>query len=286
MTRPRDRHSAKSAFINIRVTPELKAKLEAEASLSGRKLSAECEDRLTRTMGADEAPQSSDATKRLLRDIEAQIQAIEIGTQKSWETDLPTWVAVADMLGEGPINASPPNGVAALDRKFLAVVSDLAGLLVRRHAILSGLSVIGLQSGPFDKPDDVSAALDQLSLPNEMRVRADQQLEEIQGIDESERELTSRLDELITPVIEAVEEGRQLYEKMPKAPTLRWAFTKLEEANGPLGRLALGLPSVVVPQNTLASNLGGLFRARSGTTLGDYIKSKSALSGEGNDPTS
>lgn len=105
MGRPLARNERKSETINIRVTPSVKARLEAEAKSNGRKLSAECEERLVQAERWDGVDKE---TEELLAGIIGDIRRAQELTGKRWHKDLRTWAMVREALASGEIEQRVP----------------------------------------------------------------------------------------------------------------------------------------------------------------------------------
>lgn len=237
MARPTDRGEAKTAVLNIRVTPTLKAKLEARARMTGNKLSAECEQRLQASMDETEAPKSSEPTRDLLAEIERLVEEIEIATGNPWHTGLGTWAAVAEMLATGPIMARAPSHIGENDSKLAALFKVLDENTAKREEVASELSLLELppaiQSGIFWPSADAERielrdAIDALGLPKGIGQRAVARIDDLEAVDESDRQARAKIDAIIEPFRQAIEDGRQLYAKPQKGVALAVTLGRLD----------------------------------------------------------
>lgn len=147
--RPPERGESKRAPISMRTTPAIRAALEAAAERGGRSLAQEIEQRLERSVAADENAGSA-ATAAFLASITADIGAIEAATGQGWTTDLRTFGAVRYAIAEAIADLMPvPEDYAArvrdaiAEQKAVGVASNLV------EDILSG----GPMSSMFDPAD-------------------------------------------------------------------------------------------------------------------------------------
>ncbi|TCM10335.1 hypothetical protein [Sphingomonas sp. PP-CC-3G-468] len=104
--RPTERGESKRAPISMRTTPAIRAALEEAAERGGRSLAQEIEQRLERSVAADEGA-GSVATAAFLASITADIGAIEAATGQGWTVDLRTFGAVRYAIAEAIADRMP-----------------------------------------------------------------------------------------------------------------------------------------------------------------------------------
>lgn len=233
MARPRDRTDVKTATINIRVTPTLKDKLEAHARIAGRKLSAECEERLLQSMADTEARASQD-TEELLREIKRLIGEIEEATGNEWRKGVATWAAVAEMLATGPIMQRIPPALTESDNRLDQCYRDLLTALEDRSRVAAGIIILDiLPAGampilnfPSPSRDDLRAAADE-KLEGRQRENAERLISEMEELDRRELELIEEINQIVEPYQEAILNGRALYPKPPKGRALSAALSRI-----------------------------------------------------------
>ena len=232
MARPRDRGEAKSEVLNIRVTPALKAKLETEARLKGSKLSAECEERLQASM--DETDRASTPeTQTLLDEIELTIAEIERGTGNHWHQGLGTWAAVAEMLAQGPIMAHAPTHISEGDDELRKLFQEQMEAMDERDRIQTSIDMI-VGNGALHWPLGAQAVADQvdaMDYPDEPKERIKGLVEKWSLLDEQYHERNGRVDALLEPLVEAIEQGRASYLKPAASFALAAALNRLEMRN-------------------------------------------------------
>lgn len=118
--RPSERGESKRAPISMRTTPAIRAALEDAAERGGRSLAQEIEQRLERSVAADEGA-GSVATAAFLASITADIGAIEAATGQGWTVDLRTFGAVRYAIAEAVADRMPvPRDYAARVRDAIA----------------------------------------------------------------------------------------------------------------------------------------------------------------------
>lgn len=286
MARPTDRGDAKTAVLNIRVTPALKAKLATYSKMGGKKLSAECEGRLQRSIEETEAPRSSEQTRNLLDEIERLIEAIEIGTKNKWHKGVGTWAAVAEMLATGPIMARAPSHIGENDAKLAALYKVIVENTEKREEIASELTLLELppsiQSGIFWPSADAERinlrdTVAAMKLPKGIGQRAVVKIDELEAVDESDRQARAMIDAIIEPFRQAIEDGRRLYTKPQKGETLAATLGRLdmERRHFPMAPLlnADKIMEALSGRPKWPATLGGLFSQPSGqrTTIGQLF---------------
>lgn len=233
MARPRDRGEVKTATINIRVTPTLKEKLEAHARIAGRKLSAECEERLLQSMTDTEARASQD-TEELLCEIKRLIGEIEQATGNEWRKGVATWAAVAEMLATGPIMQRVPPYLTESDRRLDQCYRDLLAAKDERDRLKEMIGLLGIVSVQLmptldyilpDRNDLREKALDRL--PEHQQENAERLIAKLEELDKRELELVEEINEIVEPYQEAILSGRALYPKPPMGIALSAALRRL-----------------------------------------------------------
>lgn len=243
MARPIDRAEQKSETLHFRVTPALKAKLEAEARLSGKKLSAECEERLWASMEESDA-KASPETEELLAAIRRNIFEIEQATGESWKKDVATWTAVRDMLFWGPINELKITNTELLKRLDDSAASR-AAIRTEKQRIIDVLAVLGVTASlaptrpgivgllagfqPDTAPrDDVRSAIEGLAgLSAEQKGKALELVDRLAELDSQEQDADEKRAEIVAPIKEQVEKGRATYERPQLPEALRLALDLL-----------------------------------------------------------
>lgn len=223
------RDEAKSAVINIRVTPTLKAKLEAHGRIHGRSLSGECEERLLRSMEMTETPSASPETEELLAEVARLIGEIEEATQHKWHEGAMTWAAVAEMMATGPIMARAPRHIGEDDGKLAALYEKAIDLEDERKVIDTELAITGISNALlmlFGR-ERVDERLAQLNYPTELNERIAAQLDRLQAIKTEMDGVMEKIDAIIEPFREAVENGRRLYDKPKTGLALKSVFNRL-----------------------------------------------------------
>lgn len=239
MARPRDRAEVKTATINIRVTPTLKAKLEAHARIAGRKLSAECEERLLESMTDTEARASPD-TEELLAEIKRLIGVIEEATgDKSighgWRKNVKTWAAVAEMLATGPIMQRIPPNLSESDKLLEQRYADLVAVDQEREhlaAMIALLGIVSVQLVPTlnmiapNRDDLRSNARDRL--PGHQQENAEALIAKLEESDTRKMQLLEEINEIVEPYRDAIERGRALYDRPRKGLALSAALALID----------------------------------------------------------
>jgi hypothetical protein len=232
VARPTDRGEAKSEVLNIRVTPTLKAKLETEAKLKGSKLSAECEERLQASMEKTDMV-STPETRGLLDEIEATIAEIERGTGNHWHQGLGTWAAVAEMLAQGPIVAHAPTHITEGDDELRQLFQEQIQVMDERDRIKNSIDLITGEGGLnwLLGPEAVADQVDAKDYPDGLKTRIKELIEHWARLDKEYVEQNGRIDALLEPLIEAIEQGRASYPKPPTSFVLAAALNRLEIRN-------------------------------------------------------
>lgn len=229
MGRPTDRDERKSEVVNIRVTPTLKRKLEAHARIAGRRLSAECEERLAQSMMETES-NATPETRELLSEIQRLIGDIEAQTETKWHIGLGTWKAVQEMLATGPIMERAPSSIGENDDRLKRLLTELHEGYGRQEEIMKGLELVGLVS-------KTNALMNAVALRDRIRaMQAEQSVkdslcavaDELDQIEERRAEIWGKIDDLIEPFREAMEEGRRRYPKPVRGITLGAIMARLD----------------------------------------------------------
>ncbi len=136
--RPPEREEVKRATINMRTTPTIRAALEDAAARGGRSLAQEIEQRLERSVAADEGA-GSIATAAFLASITADIGAIETATGKGWTVDLRTYGAVRFAITEAVADLMPVTAeYAGRVRNALADVQGLSKATAFAGELMNG----------------------------------------------------------------------------------------------------------------------------------------------------
>jgi len=247
MARPRARGEVKTGTINIRVTPSLKAKLEAHAKIAGRTLSAECEERLLHSMIETEARASAD-TEELLTEIKRLIGEIEevTGTEETnkangrhgWRKGLATWAAVAEMLATGPIMQRVPPELTESDKLLEQRYRDLIAAKEERDRIASMIALMGivsLQLAPtlgviMPNRDDLRENV-RTRLPEHLQENAEALIAKLEELDTRETQLMEEIRGIVEPYREAIDRGRKLYDQPKKGLALSAALARPRQTN-------------------------------------------------------
>lgn len=106
--RPSLPEDQKRQQIGVRVSPELKAELEAVAASNGRSVAQEAELRLLQSFADGFDP----TTTALLRDIGKEIMQVQKATKGRWFKSVKTWGAVAAALERGAFVRAKPDFAA------------------------------------------------------------------------------------------------------------------------------------------------------------------------------
>ena len=147
--RPSERGESKRAPISMRTTPAIRAALEEAAERGGRSLAQEIEQRLERSVAADEGA-GSVATAAFLASITADIGAIETATGKGWTVDLYTFGAVRFAIAEAVADLMPvPHDYA--DRVRDAIAEQKA--VINVSGFVDDVMSDGPSSSLFDPAD-------------------------------------------------------------------------------------------------------------------------------------
>ena len=236
MPRPRNRNEAKSAVLNIRVTPELKAQLEAHSRMSGSTLSAECERRLLESMQETHRPKPSPETAELLASIERLIGEIELHRGSSWAKGVGAWAAVAEMLRHGPIIEQAPKSIGDEDAKLRHILDQITDVYEECSDIAGRLEVTGatptyirsvVVPGAADRAD-LREHIESLGLPGLSLSRALREIDELEKVDKLYLEHARDLERLLDPIVEAIEQGRNLYPRSSFDTVLGAAITRAD----------------------------------------------------------
>lgn len=97
----------KRAAVAVRTTPALKSKLQAAAEAEGRSLTQEIEARLAASL-AEDKPDRTPETIRLLASVAADIERAEKVTGKRWHKNAVTWAWVREAMASGEIERQCP----------------------------------------------------------------------------------------------------------------------------------------------------------------------------------
>lgn len=263
MVRPVERDEQKSAKLHFRVTPALKAKLEVEARLAGRNLSAECEERLWQSMDETDR-KSSPETQTMLAEIEKLIGVIEAATDQKWHAGVKAWAAVQQMLGAGPIIAHAPPQIAESDSKLKKLIKERTSISTERLVIAKSLKIAGIDTSlamyfapPQGGREKLRKQVEELGLPDAIRENAMAAVEALESLDDRERDINERAEKITAPFKRSIEQGRQVYEKPGMGWTLATVLRRLDfaEQGEMLGILAPQRTNerpAQLPQTTLA----------------------------------
>jgi uncharacterized protein (DUF1778 family) len=125
----------KRSPLNMKASPELRARIEEAAEETGLSLTQEVERRLLQSFAADDAL-GSRRTASVLRLIAALISNIEASSGMSWVDDYATWNAVRIAVQDVLKRARPvaPNQEAILAAKAKADAMVIAGEHIDRAA--------------------------------------------------------------------------------------------------------------------------------------------------------
>jgi hypothetical protein len=270
MARPTDRAEAKSEILNIRVTPTLKAKLEAEAKLSGSKLSAEVERRLVASMEKSDRA-STPETRQLLDEIEETISQIEAGTGNRWSQGIGTWAAVAEMLARGPIMARAPSHVTERDEELAQVFSELVGGIQRRDMIREMLSVLAGSTALnwLTGIDAVGERIESSELPDDVKENAAALVAEYRELDRAIDEGFEKVDTILEPIAAAIEDGRSYYVTPPTSFVLRTALKRLADKQQ-------WMPAIGGGWQPVSALLPSVSRPAKKTSLADLLRPSAA----------
>lgn len=278
MARPRDRTEVKSAMLNIRVTPALKEKLEAQAKISGRKITAECEARLWWSMEETERPKSSPATQELLAEIEALIEAIEIGTESKWTDHVGTWAAVAEMLASGPIMARAPQEMGDRDKRLEALFAQWHDIATEQATTRKALGIAGINSlMALADPDEIAAAVESLELPPAMKQRTLAEVERLAELAGHERTVQADIEEIVGPFRDAIKEGRTLYPKPRRGALLSMALSQADQQPRGIAHL-MTMPALPLPRQLSLPR--GMFGNAAGAATGEGLLPRPDAAGE------
>jgi len=107
----RGRGGVKRAQIPIRTTEEIREKLQAAADWAGRSLTQEIEQRLERSVIAEDELGGPKRT-RFIRSLAARIDQAESATGKSWVVDVATYTAAVNLM-EKEIEGQRPDYINA-----------------------------------------------------------------------------------------------------------------------------------------------------------------------------
>lgn len=248
MARPRDRDEAKSEHLNMRVTPTLKAKLDAVARIAGEKTGPWVEEQLVQIIEEQErSAGTTDATRALLNDLERHIFEIEQATGKQWHKHIGAWAAVQEMLWKGPIVAYAP-AMAGL----LAALDELrekrSQIEQKRMATIGALDIVGIKAEPFEtmllprltgepekNPRDIERdKIEKRSdLPEALRESLLAKVAELETLENELQDNAQRRAEVLEPVLEAMNEGRQTYEQPTTPAALAEALRVMMEMRFP-----------------------------------------------------
>lgn len=267
MARPPDRGERKSEILNIRVTPTLRTKLEFYARKSGRKLAAECEQRLTESVLETES-NATPQTKELLVEIQRLIGEIEAQTETKWHVGAGTWKAVQEMLATGPIMERAPSHIGENDARLNALYAELLENYGRRDDLMRTLETMRLVSKTnalMMTVHGLRERIDALDAGQEVKDSLHGVADELDQVDARQAEIWDEIDEIIKPFREAMEEGRKLYPKPRRGVALGTILNQLDPKPNALMMAALTLPSV--PPMPLPRT--GMFGARGADAVGE-----------------
>lgn len=272
MARPTDHQGeAKTAILNIRVTPSFKARLEATAKNHRRSTSAEAEARLVRSI--EQAETRTPATEALLDEIEAEIAVIESAKGGQWHKGIGTWAAVREMLKEGPITARAPASLGDHDAALLALHGELADIWRARATIIARLDFAGIKSATLSAMIapalggrlELRARID-AELSDDLRDKALAEIEQLEALDDQERATHEKVHGILRPLEQRAEEGRALYADRPeRGETLRVLLARLDASANPWLRII----QAAGPQPTFKPKGGVFGNAGAGASAGE-----------------
>lgn len=215
--------------LQVRIREDLRARIEAAASASGRSMNAEIADRLDSSFREDEAFTSAE-TKRAMLVMAKDIAEVERISGKSWTSDLATARAVGRVLADTVRRLEPPVPNYDEVTEFLrhaeehlarhktvqhALIQVGALRLVQPNALLAITSRNG-SAAPFPKLEEDESTWHQIDQPGTPLSEAEVEsvralIAEFKELEDNLPMLTERLSELRQPMIEADRRAQELH---------------------------------------------------------------------------
>lgn len=229
--RPSKPDAEKRQQIGVRVSPELKARLEDASDRNGRSVAQEAELRLLQSF--DQEGRLGDAeTQRLLLALADEIALIEKATGKHWHRDLKTWAAVAEGLRRGPIRRLRPDRPDD-DEIVGEAWSAIEAVRDRKRPIIDGLAEYGITEPltPPDRPTEATNALAAYFEPRwgaQVQIKANPEIseetrigllaavDELKALDSEERQALSVWRAAMQPYWDAANEGAAWYTRLQR----------------------------------------------------------------------
>lgn len=260
--RPPKGNELKSETLAIKTAPALKVRISEEARRNGRSLTDEVETRLRESLDRSEAPRT-ERTAQLLEQIAKNIFEIESvlgekGKPTRWHENVAAWAAVREMLYHGPV-AEVVTADAFRDEKLERLESEAAQIQIEKDKRIVSLKTLGIhaeakpqiRSGLFRPLEEATANRDDLrhqvaaeGWPGEQfKMLAESVIDELEQLDEAERENEEARAKAVEYLREDIEKGRATYMRPPRNPALDHALHLLMRATFPFG--GLGKPNAL-----------------------------------------